>query len=65
MHTHSRAHAHARVPSHKQTQDGYRDVSLSVLYTHPSGLAIVGEIQIHDATLFELKCRVRKSEKEG
>ena len=37
--------------------DGYRDVSLAVLYTHGSGLAIVGEIQIHDARLFDLKSK--------
>ena len=41
-----------------EIEDGYRDVSLSVVFAHEGGLAIVGEIQVHDARIFELKRRV-------
>ena len=30
-----------------EVEDGYRDLSLSVIYTDPSGLRIIGEIQVN------------------
>eukprot|EP00960_Hanusia_phi_P062304 765109-Hanusia_phi.AAC.7 len=38
--------------------DGYRDVSLAVHFTIPDGLSIIGEIQIHDYALHQLKLKV-------
>ncbi len=38
--------------------DGYRDLQICVLFKGSSGLSIIGEIQIHDAELFDLKQKV-------
>ncbi len=35
--------------------DGYRDLKLCVLFSSRDGLSIIGEIQIHDSVLFDLK----------
>ena len=37
---------------------GYRDVMLCVVYKDESGLSIIGEIQIQDRALHELKLKV-------
>jgi len=39
--------------------DGYRDIQLSVLYSDENDLRIIGEIQVHDAQLHQLKRKVR------
>jgi hypothetical protein len=38
--------------------DGYRDLQICVLFRGSSGLSIIGEIQIHDAELHDLKLKV-------
>ena len=65
-------------PAAAAAADGYRDLSLSVVYEAPwlpggsdpevlgggvgaGGLRIVGEIQIHDSAIHELKNKVRLS----
>ena len=35
--------------------DGYRDLKVCVLFADGGGLSIIGEIQFHDAVLFDLK----------
>jgi hypothetical protein len=35
--------------------DGYRDLKLYILFTNRAGLSIIGEIQIHDERLHDLK----------
>ena len=35
-----------------------RDLKLSVIFRDVSGLAVIGEIQLHDAALYNLKKRV-------
>jgi hypothetical protein len=35
--------------------DGYRDLKLYVIFTNRAGLSIIGEIQIHDERLHDLK----------
>ena len=37
---------------------GYRDVMVSVIFEGVGGLRIIGEIQVHDRTIFELKLKV-------
>ena len=39
-------------------EDGYRDLSLTVLFTDSMGISILGEVQIHDKRLHELKLQV-------
>jgi len=39
---------------------GYRDLMLSVVFTGADGLRIIGEIQIQDRTLHELKLKMHK-----
>jgi hypothetical protein len=38
--------------------DGYRDVKLYLAFTAACGLRIIGEVQIHDAELYDLKLKV-------
>ena len=38
--------------------DGYRDLKVYVTFEGPMGLRIIGEIQIHDRALHELKLKV-------
>ena len=38
--------------------DGYRDLQICVLFQGSSGLSIIGEIQIHDCEMHELKLKV-------
>lgn len=40
--------------------DGYRDLMISVLYTGDKGLRIIGEIQLHDRRMYELKVKMHK-----
>jgi len=40
--------------------DGYRDLQICVLFRGSSGLSIIGEIQIHDAELHDLKLKMHK-----
>ena len=39
----------------KGDSDGYRDLKLCMLFSSRDGLRIIGEIQIHDSMLFDLK----------
>jgi len=41
--------------------DGYRDLMLCVVFRGESGLGIIGEIQLHDRQLFDLKSKVLSS----
>lgn len=43
-----------------EVEDGYRDVSLNVLFEAENGLKIIGEIQVHDRQLYELKSQMHK-----
>jgi len=43
-----------------EVSDGYRDVKLFLLFTGPGGLRIVGEVQVHDRDLFDLKQRMHR-----
>ena len=43
---------------HADVSDGYRDLSLSVVFVDASGLKIIGEVQIHDASMHQLKLQV-------
>jgi hypothetical protein len=38
--------------------DGYRDLSLSIVFSDSSGLRLIGEVQIHDREMHELKLQV-------
>ena len=40
--------------------DGYRDLMVCCLYTGSYNLRIIGEIQIHDSRLHNLKVRMHK-----
>jgi len=42
-----------------EAEDGYRDVSLNVLF-EVGGLKIIGEIQVHDTQLNQLKSKMHK-----
>jgi hypothetical protein len=42
----------------ERVPDGYRDLQICVLFQGSSGLSIIGEIQIHDLELHELKLKV-------
>ena len=44
----------------EKVPDGYRDLQLCVLFQGSNGLSIIGEIQIHDLELHELKLKVRR-----
>ena len=45
----------------REVPDGYRDIALNVIFTEPqSGLKVIGEIQVHDRTLHELKLKMHK-----
>mmetsp|Transcript_4921 Transcript_4921/g.10911 ORF Transcript_4921/g.10911 Transcript_4921/m.10911 type:complete len:912 (+) Transcript_4921:5124-7859(+) len=46
--------------SNSELVGGYRDLMLCCLLEAPSGLKIIGEIQIHDKTLYELKLLMHK-----
>jgi hypothetical protein len=37
---------------------GYRDLMIGVVFEDKSGLKIIGEIQIHDKFLYDLKSKV-------
>jgi len=43
-----------------QVPDGYRDIKLFVAFRGGCGLGIIGEIQIHDSTLHDLKLQMHK-----
>ena len=45
--------------------DGYRDLSLSVIFFDASGLKIIGEVQIHDHAMHELKLQVICCQNKG
>ena len=40
--------------------DGYRDLTLCVIFTGECGLKIIGEIQIHDKQIHDIKMQVRE-----
>ena len=42
----------------EQVEDGYRDIKLFVRFVQREGLGIIGEIQIHDKILYDLKLQV-------
>ena len=42
----------------EQVEDGYRDIKLFVRFVQREGLGIIGEIQIHDKILYNLKLQV-------
>ena len=43
-----------------EVPDGYRDVSINVLFVDGDGLKIIGEIQVHDRSLYEFKNKMHK-----
>jgi len=43
-----------------EAEDGYRDVTVNVLFEAENGLKIIGEIQVHDRELYELKDKMHK-----
>lgn len=47
------------LPEHEVT-DGYRDVTLNVLFKDASGLAVICEIQVHDKQLHAFKVKMHK-----
>ncbi|EKX49440.1 hypothetical protein GUITHDRAFT_162182 [Guillardia theta CCMP2712] len=44
----------------QDVQDGYRDLSLAVLFQGPRNLRIIGEIQLHDLSLYNLKTKMHR-----
>jgi hypothetical protein len=45
----------------REVPDGYRDIALNIIFTEPqSGLKVIGEIQVHDRTLHEIKLKMHK-----
>jgi hypothetical protein len=46
--------------SNSELVGGYRDLMLCCLLEGPGGLKIIGEVQIHDKVLYELKLRMHK-----
>jgi len=43
-----------------ESQDGYRDLTICVLFTTTCGMRIIGEIQVHDRKIHQLKLKMHK-----
>lgn len=47
-------------PSHAGEYDGYRDIMLSVVFRSEGGLKIIGEVQLHDQRMFDIKVKMHR-----
>jgi len=43
-----------------ESEDGYRDLTICVLFTTSCGMRIIGEIQVHDKKIHQLKLKMHK-----
>ena len=41
-----------------ESEDGYRDLTICVLFTTSCGMRMIGEIQVHDRKIHQLKLEV-------